>query len=189
MFNYDGEYFVFNSQVAVNVDVSALKPRCSLLAGLTPLHTAVLAHNAVVKEQRALENPCPYMSRELARRRLMYVQCIKILLLMGASFGTRVIITTAAFFFCNATWSSVSVALISAGESLSCKTDNSASLFPQEMKSGRTCLHMAAEEANVELFQHLLDQSSSLSIVNVKVSCFAAITGCMYENDYRMSGN
>lgn len=51
-------------------------------------------------------------------------------------------------------------------------------LFPQDLKSGRTCLHMASEEANVELFQLFLDHSSSLSIVNVKVSCFDMMKGC-----------
>nr|XP_020476180.1 NF-kappa-B inhibitor zeta-like [Monopterus albus] len=37
-----------------------------------------------------------------------------------------------------------------------------------DLKSGRTCLHMAAEEANVELLKLFLDQSTSLSIVNAK---------------------
>ncbi|KAG8004498.1 NF-kappa-B inhibitor zeta [Nibea albiflora] len=38
----------------------------------------------------------------------------------------------------------------------------------QDLKSGRTCLHMASEEANMELFNLFLDQSSSLSFINVK---------------------
>ncbi|XP_034007491.1 NF-kappa-B inhibitor zeta-like [Trematomus bernacchii] len=78
--------------------------------GLTPLHAAVLSHNAVVKELRTLGNLCSYMAKELAQRAHMYVECIKTLLLTGASSGTK------------------------------------------DQKSGRTCLHMAAEEANVELF-------------------------------------
>ncbi|XP_044043940.1 NF-kappa-B inhibitor zeta [Siniperca chuatsi] len=94
--------------------------------GFTPLHAAVLSHNAVVKELRSLESPCSYMAAELVRRRQMYVECIKTLLLMGASFGTK------------------------------------------DLKSGRTCLHMASEEANVELFNIFFDQPSSLSIVNIK---------------------
>ncbi|XP_073318535.1 NF-kappa-B inhibitor zeta-like [Pagrus major] len=94
--------------------------------GLTPLHVAVMSHNAVAKELRHLENPCLYMTKEMVQKKQTYVECIKILLLMGASIGTK------------------------------------------DPKSGRTCLHMAAEEANVELFNILLDQPSSLSIVNVK---------------------
>ncbi|XP_035533710.1 NF-kappa-B inhibitor zeta [Morone saxatilis] len=93
--------------------------------GLTPLHAAVLTHNAVVKELRNLGNPCSYMKMELGQRRQKHVECIKTLLLMGASFGTR------------------------------------------DLKSGRTCLHMASEEANLELLSIFLDQPSSLSIVNV----------------------
>ncbi|XP_026219513.1 NF-kappa-B inhibitor zeta [Anabas testudineus] len=94
--------------------------------GLTPLHAAVMAHNAAIKEMRTLENPCSYMATELTQRRQMYVECIKTLLFMGASCGTK------------------------------------------ELKSGRTCLHMASEEANVELLLLFLNQPSSLSIVNVK---------------------
>ncbi|XP_034720112.1 NF-kappa-B inhibitor zeta [Etheostoma cragini] len=94
--------------------------------GLTPLHTAVLAHNAVVKEMRSLENICSFMKKELVQRTKKYVECIKTLLLMGASCGTR------------------------------------------DLKSGRTCLHMASEEANVELMNIFLDQPSSLYVINLK---------------------
>ncbi|XP_028256092.1 NF-kappa-B inhibitor zeta isoform X2 [Parambassis ranga] len=94
--------------------------------GLTPLHVAVLSHNGVIKETRKLENPCSYIMMEMAQRRLMYVECIKILMHMGASSGTM------------------------------------------DLKSGRTCLHMAAEEANVELFNVFLSQPASLSTVNIK---------------------
>uniref|UniRef100_A0A4W6DNB2 Uncharacterized protein n=1 Tax=Lates calcarifer TaxID=8187 RepID=A0A4W6DNB2_LATCA len=94
--------------------------------GLTPLHVAVLSHSAVIKELGCLENPSSCVATELVRRRQMFVECIKTLLLMGASHGTR------------------------------------------DLKSGRTCLHMVCEEANVELLQLFLDQPSSLSIVNVK---------------------
>uniref|UniRef100_A0A3Q2ZM49 Nuclear factor of kappa light polypeptide gene enhancer in B-cells inhibitor, zeta n=1 Tax=Kryptolebias marmoratus TaxID=37003 RepID=A0A3Q2ZM49_KRYMA len=55
--------------------------------GLTPLHVAVLSHNAVVKEMRKLENPCSYMTSELAHKRRMYVECIRTLMHMGASYG------------------------------------------------------------------------------------------------------
>ncbi|XP_030610155.1 NF-kappa-B inhibitor zeta [Archocentrus centrarchus] len=94
--------------------------------GLTPLHMAVLSHNAVIKEMRNLENPCSYMTMELGQRKHVYVECIKILLCMGASCGTK------------------------------------------DLKSGRTSLHMACEEANVELLRIFLDQPTMLSIVNVK---------------------
>ncbi|XP_039998341.1 NF-kappa-B inhibitor zeta [Xiphias gladius] len=94
--------------------------------GFTPLHAAILSHNAVIKELRCLENACSYMAMVLAQRRQMFVECIKTLLLMGASHRTK------------------------------------------DLKSGRTCLHMASEEANVELLQLFLDQPSSLSIVDVK---------------------
>ncbi|XP_040888497.1 NF-kappa-B inhibitor zeta isoform X2 [Toxotes jaculatrix] len=94
--------------------------------GLTPLHAAVLSHNAVIKQLRCLDNPCSYVKMKMAQRRQMFVECIKTLLLMGASHGTK------------------------------------------DLKSGRTCLHMASEEANVELLQVFLDQPYSLSLVNVK---------------------
>ncbi|KAL1022044.1 hypothetical protein UPYG_G00021510 [Umbra pygmaea] len=43
-----------------------------------------------------------------------------------------------------------------------------ASFGTKDHKSGRTCLHMACEEANVELLRIFLDQPDSLSFVNVK---------------------
>ncbi|XP_059183930.1 NF-kappa-B inhibitor zeta-like [Centropristis striata] len=43
-----------------------------------------------------------------------------------------------------------------------------ASCRTKDLKSGRTCLVMAAEEANVELLSIFLDQPTSLSVVNVK---------------------
>ncbi|XP_076580146.1 NF-kappa-B inhibitor zeta-like [Chaetodon auriga] len=94
--------------------------------GLTPLHVAVLSHNAVVKELRTLENPCSFMTNELLQRRHTHVECVQTLLLMGASLGT------------------------------------------EDLKSGRTCLHMASEEANVELLNIFLHHPSSLSVVNVQ---------------------
>lgn len=42
-------------------------------------------------------------------------------------------------------------------------------MFLQDQKSGRTCLHVASEEANVELMKVLLAQPSSSSVVNVQV--------------------
>ncbi|KAG7238098.1 hypothetical protein INR49_031334 [Caranx melampygus] len=107
---------------------------CCPSGGLTPLHAAVLSHNAAVKEERCLENPCSYMAAELGQRRQMFVECIKTLLLMGASYGAK------------------------------------------DLKSGRTCLHIASEEANVELLRLFLDLPSMLSIVNVKVGNFVNVT-------------
>ncbi|XP_070711883.1 NF-kappa-B inhibitor zeta isoform X2 [Pempheris klunzingeri] len=43
-----------------------------------------------------------------------------------------------------------------------------ASCETKDLKSGRTCLHVASEEANVELLKIFLDQPSSLSLVNAK---------------------
>ncbi|XP_031669448.1 NF-kappa-B inhibitor zeta isoform X1 [Oncorhynchus kisutch] len=43
-----------------------------------------------------------------------------------------------------------------------------ASCATKDHKSGRTSLHMASQEANVELLRIFLDQPASLSIVNVK---------------------
>ncbi|XP_031708022.1 NF-kappa-B inhibitor zeta isoform X1 [Anarrhichthys ocellatus] len=92
--------------------------------GFTPLHAAVLSHNAIVKELKG--SLCSYKTKELLQKTQMSVECIKTLLLMGASCGTK------------------------------------------DQKSGRTCLHMASAEANVELFNIFLAQPSSLSVVNVQ---------------------
>lgn len=42
--------------------------------------------------------------------------------------------------------------------------------FKQDRKSGRTALHMAAEEANIELLRLFLDQPNYCSVINTKVS-------------------
>lgn len=84
---YLTENFVFLMFMS---NVFVMKYDCSLSGGFTPMHAAVLSHNAVVKELRSLENPCSYMAMELVQRRQMFDECIKTLLLMGASFGTRV---------------------------------------------------------------------------------------------------
>ncbi|XP_076579857.1 NF-kappa-B inhibitor zeta-like isoform X2 [Chaetodon auriga] len=65
--------------------------------GLTPLHVAVLSHNAVVKELRTLENPCSFMTNELLQRRHTHVECVQTLLLMGASLGTEATIEITFF--------------------------------------------------------------------------------------------
>lgn len=87
MFNYEGAYVVF----CFSVTCKHLYWSTSffLSGGLTALHAAVMSHNAVVKELRTLENPCSYMTMELGQRRQMHFECIKILLHMGACFGTK----------------------------------------------------------------------------------------------------
>ncbi|XP_060888310.1 NF-kappa-B inhibitor zeta isoform X1 [Labrus mixtus] len=94
--------------------------------GHTALHTAVLSHSAVVREQRRQGNCCSFTVMEQGQKRQSYIECLKTLLLMGASCGTK------------------------------------------DLKSGRTCLHMAAEEADVELFHIFFEESSTLQIVNAK---------------------
>uniref|UniRef100_A0A3B5B7X6 Nuclear factor of kappa light polypeptide gene enhancer in B-cells inhibitor, zeta n=1 Tax=Stegastes partitus TaxID=144197 RepID=A0A3B5B7X6_9TELE len=59
----------------------------------TALHAAILSHNAAVKETRKAEDPCSYAEAERVQRRQKLVDCIKILLLMGASYGTKVTIS------------------------------------------------------------------------------------------------
>lgn len=60
----------------------------SALSGQTPLQAAVQSHNAVVKELRKQDSLPQKM--ELLKRKKLYLECIKILLLMGASVGTKV---------------------------------------------------------------------------------------------------
>lgn len=67
-----------------------IKQHCSPSGGLTPLHTAVMSHNGAIKEQRCLENPCSYVTGEMVQKRRMFVECIKTLLIMGASYGAKV---------------------------------------------------------------------------------------------------
>ncbi|KAL4609184.1 NF-kappa-B inhibitor zeta-like [Arapaima gigas] len=94
--------------------------------GLTALHTAVLAHNAVVRELGSSATPLSPATDALLTRRKLLAECVSTLLLMGASYRTK------------------------------------------DLRSGRTCVHLAAEEANVELLRLLLDQPDSQSAVNDK---------------------
>ncbi|XP_041936436.1 NF-kappa-B inhibitor zeta isoform X2 [Alosa sapidissima] len=94
--------------------------------GLTPLHVAVLAHNAVVQELERSGDPMSLQSMGLAQNRKQLKECIQTLMAMGASCGAK------------------------------------------DLKSGRTVLHMAAEEANMELLSLFLDQPQSLSVINLK---------------------
>ncbi|XP_016422883.1 NF-kappa-B inhibitor zeta-like isoform X2 [Sinocyclocheilus rhinocerous] len=94
--------------------------------GLTPLHVAVLSHNAVVQELCCHGTPPSAQNLALLQKRKLLGECISTLLLMGAS------------------------------------------LEMKDRKSGRTALHMAAEEANVELLRLFLDQTNYFSIINAK---------------------
>ncbi|XP_067298464.1 NF-kappa-B inhibitor zeta [Pseudorasbora parva] len=90
--------------------------------GLTPLHVAVLSHNAVVQELECVGTQSP----ALLQKRKLLSECIGTLLLMGAALNSK------------------------------------------DRKSGRSALHMAAEEANIELLRLFLDQPSYFSVVNAK---------------------
>lgn len=71
-------------------NVVVINRQSFLFGGFTPLHAAVRSHNAVIKEMRTLKNPCSFVAAELAQRGQMYIECIKTLLFMGASYGTKV---------------------------------------------------------------------------------------------------
>nr|XP_013007190.1 NF-kappa-B inhibitor zeta isoform X2 [Cavia porcellus]XP_013007191.1 NF-kappa-B inhibitor zeta isoform X2 [Cavia porcellus] len=94
--------------------------------GLTPLHCAVLAHNAVVHELQRNQQPHLPEVQELLLKNKSLVDTIKCLIQMGA--------------------------LVEA----------------KDRKSGRTALHLAAEEANLELIRLFLELPSCLSFVNAK---------------------
>ncbi|XP_001363542.2 NF-kappa-B inhibitor zeta isoform X2 [Monodelphis domestica] len=94
--------------------------------GLTALHCAVVAHNAVVHElQRNQQHHSPEV-QELLLKNKSLVDTIKCLIQMGATVEAK------------------------------------------DRKSGRTALHLAAEEANLELIRFFLELPSCLSFVNAK---------------------
>ncbi|CAI9169333.1 unnamed protein product [Rangifer tarandus platyrhynchus] len=94
--------------------------------GLTPLHCAVLAHNAVVHELQGNQQPHSPEVQELLLKNKSLVDTIKCLIQMGAAVEAK------------------------------------------DRKSGRTALHLAAEEANLELIRLFLELPSCLSFVNAK---------------------
>ncbi|XP_020037507.2 NF-kappa-B inhibitor zeta [Castor canadensis] len=94
--------------------------------GLTPLHCAVIAHNAVVHELQRNQQPHSPEVQELLLKNKSLVDTIKCLIQMGASVEAK------------------------------------------DRKSGRTALHLAAEEANLELIRLFLELPSCLSFVNAK---------------------
>uniref|UniRef100_A0A8C2MM46 NF-kappa-B inhibitor zeta n=1 Tax=Cricetulus griseus TaxID=10029 RepID=A0A8C2MM46_CRIGR len=94
--------------------------------GLTPLHCAVLAHNAVVHELQRNQQPHSPEVQDLLLKNKSLVDTIKCLIQMGAAVEAK------------------------------------------DRKSGRTALHLAAEEANLELIRLFLELPSCLSFVNAK---------------------
>lgn len=60
---------------------------CFVFAGLTPLHVAVLSHNAVLQE---LSRGLCAQSPALLQKRKQLVECVNTLLLMGASLEAKV---------------------------------------------------------------------------------------------------
>ncbi|XP_053563520.1 NF-kappa-B inhibitor zeta [Bombina bombina] len=91
--------------------------------GLTALHCAVIAHNAVVQQ---LQNLHSSEREKLMPKNKAMVETVRTLLQMGASVEAK------------------------------------------DRKSGRTALHLAAEEANLELLRIFLDLPNCLSFVNIK---------------------
>ncbi|CAO2631748.1 NF-kappa-B inhibitor zeta [Lemmus lemmus] len=94
--------------------------------GLTPLHCAVVSHNAVVHELQRNQQPHSPEVQDLLLKNKSLVDTIKCLIQMGASVEAK------------------------------------------DRKSGRTALHLAAEEANLELIRLFLELPSCLSFVNAK---------------------
>ncbi|OBS82790.1 hypothetical protein A6R68_23222 [Neotoma lepida] len=94
--------------------------------GLTPLHCAVVAHNAVVHELQRNQQPHSPEVQDLLLKNKSLVDTIKCLIQMGAAVEAK------------------------------------------DRKSGRTALHLAAEEANLELIRLFLELPSCLSFVNAK---------------------
>ncbi|XP_072271217.1 NF-kappa-B inhibitor zeta [Pyxicephalus adspersus] len=94
--------------------------------GLTPLHCAVLAHNAIVQQLQMYQQNCVPATDELLMKNKAMVDTVKTLLQMGASVDAK------------------------------------------DRKSGRTALHLACEEANLELMSLFLESPNSLNFINAK---------------------
>lgn len=60
------------------------------VSGLTALHMAVLTHNAVVLDLSHVSAPQSPQASALMQKRKLLGECINTLLLMGASYGTKV---------------------------------------------------------------------------------------------------
>ncbi|XP_053310966.1 NF-kappa-B inhibitor zeta [Spea bombifrons] len=94
--------------------------------GLTALHCAVIAHNAVVQQIHSDSDKLSPGNHELFMKNKACVDTIKTLLQMGASVEAK------------------------------------------DLKSGRTALHLATEEANLELLSIFLELPNCLSFINTK---------------------
>ncbi|KAM9320047.1 NF-kappa-B inhibitor zeta [Gastrophryne carolinensis] len=94
--------------------------------GLTPLHCAVIAHNAIVQQLQLNQQSCTPAADELMMKNKSMVDTVKILLQMGASVEAR------------------------------------------DRKSGRTALHLACEDANLELMSLFLELPNSINFINAK---------------------
>ncbi|XP_053242209.1 NF-kappa-B inhibitor zeta isoform X1 [Podarcis raffonei] len=94
--------------------------------GLTALHCAVVAHNAVVHDIESQQSPHTPEVQELRLKGKRLADTIKFLIEMQASVEAR------------------------------------------DRKSGRSALHLAAEEANVELLRLFLELPTCLSFINAK---------------------
>ncbi|XP_061484133.1 NF-kappa-B inhibitor zeta isoform X2 [Rhineura floridana] len=94
--------------------------------GLTAMHCAVVAHNAVVHDIESQQSPHTPEVQELRLKGKRLADTIKFLIQMGASVEAR------------------------------------------DRKSGRSALHLAAEEANVELLRLFLELPTCLSFINAK---------------------
>ncbi|KAK1802914.1 hypothetical protein P4O66_021454, partial [Electrophorus voltai] len=140
-----------NSSQKVNVEAVDYE-------GLTPLHIAILSHNAVVQDlNHVLSAPqSPQAAAQMQRRKLLG-ECISTLLLMGACCGSKVSINGPQTPSATTPMASLAKLFILCGSPLL-----------QDRKSGRNALHMAAEEANVELLRLFLDEPNSLSVINAK---------------------
>ncbi|XP_043926892.1 NF-kappa-B inhibitor zeta [Protopterus annectens] len=110
--------------------------------GLTALHCAAVAHNAVVHELQRSQPRSPEM-QELLLKNKGLVDTVKTLIQMGASVEAK------------------------------------------DRKSGRTTLHLAAEEANVELLRVFLELPNSLCFVNAKAysgnTALHVVSGLQYR--------
>jgi len=94
MFNYEGESI---SSREAERDASCELTFSALSGGLTPLHAAVLTHNAALRGGR--RSRCASEAKEQLQKAGRSEECVKTLLLMGASCGTKVTIA-AAFWLC-----------------------------------------------------------------------------------------
>uniref|UniRef100_H3AE08 NF-kappa-B inhibitor zeta n=1 Tax=Latimeria chalumnae TaxID=7897 RepID=H3AE08_LATCH len=113
--------------------------------GMTALHCAVLAHNAVMHELQLHQQPHSPEVQELIMKRKNLAETVKTLIQMGTSVEAK------------------------------------------DRKSGRTAVHLAAEEANVELLRIFLELSNCLSFVNEKAYNGNTALHVAASLQYRMS--